>query len=1052
MGTYGLYGFRLNGRSLFFISAIAVVALLGGVGITQKTVHADPTDILSITEDTTWHAVDEHTYNQSISIENGAVLRIEAGTQVKLGMNGTGDVAQLMVMDGSLIAEGTPENPVIFDRATEADFYQILLDANYTHPEKASLFQSVHFKNGGWIESGGGETSWLPVQIMKTAIAAPQGAATIEYYFGSSQIDHSTFEGSRFADIMLANLYQYDYGDGVGNLLSVHNSSFEQGRLAVVISNASCRDESHGCDVAADLTNNWWGDPSGPKHPSNPSGLGGEVEGSIPVNPWLTTDPQAGCTEGCHSNVLFLPGILGSRLYEDENNLWVSSLDSHQERMMMNVDGTSKYAVYTKDDTQRGDEIDETGLVDDAYGNNLYQSFINDLRDWKTEGVFADYAFIPYDWRLSPEDVIMNGRVADGKLSYTEQNTDLTQSYLYQQAKALQATSHSGRLTLIGHSNGGLIIKAFIQKLKEVNDPLYSQIDQIIFVGVPQTGTPDSVVSLLYGSKIGVLWLGISAEMTRAIGHFMPGMYHLLPSQKLFSAINPPIEFKGNNIDPSWTDRYGDKINSYEEFKDFLTGKEGRVSPDSEDTRQPEILSESLLNQAEANHSVWDDWAPSPETEVIQIAGWGLYTVSGLEVVDEKLCQFSVSQLVDGRPVCDDNRISTVTLRDKLTLNGDATVLVPSALAMEESERVKRYWVDLRRYNQAVPSGSLISNIDRKHKDILEVDTLRPFIKSLVENSGISFQYIYGDEPAAPLNSEYIKYEIHSPLHVTALDTDGNKAGWDAETSTIVENIKGAQYFEIGEIKTLLVPKDTEHTVKLDAYEPGSFTLNIDELDGEEIVSETKFEAIPVLADSVVDIIPAIGTGPIQMSIDFDGNGTTETDLEVIPGESAEYENPAAPDTIPPEISVIFDQNTKDVVWHATDNQDQNPIVVVTSTQITATDASGNVTIIPFIKYREHSTRLKVQFEKVVYNTEEISVPKTTLVYDWKLKKDVLTDLDTELRLKDKSRLKAEYRKQKNETRIIEKDKEEKTKTVKTKPGFVSVNAETKQGNVIWGY
>ncbi len=64
----------------------------------------------------------------------------------------------------------------------------------------------------------------------------------------------------------------------------------------------------------------------------------------------------------------------------------------------------------------------------------------------------------------------------------------------------------------------------------------------------------------------------------------------------------------------------------------------------------------------------------------------------------------------------------------------------------------------------------------------------------------------------------------------------------------------------------------------------------------------------------------------------------------------------------------------------------------------------------------------------------------------------MLTDLDTELRLKDKSRLKAEYHKQKNETRIIEKDKEEKTRTVTTKPGFVSVNVETKHGNVIWGY
>lgn len=60
--------------------------------------------------------------------------------------------------------------------------------------------------------------------------------------------------------------------------------------------------------------------------------------------------------------------------------------------------------------------------------------------------------------------------------------------------------------------------------------------------------------------------------------------------------------------------------------------------------------------------------------------------------------------------------------------------------------------------------------------------------------------------------------------------------------------------------------------------------------------------------------------------------------------------------------------------------------------------------------------------------------------------------LDTELRLKEKSRLKAEYRKQKNETKITEKDKEEKTKTVITRSGLVSVNVETKAGDIIWGY
>lgn len=797
--------------------------------------------------------------------------------------------------------------------------------------------------------------------------------------------------------------------------------------------------------------NNWWGDASGPRYSGNSSGIGVWIYGNVLFDPWLTKDPFWVCTVDCHSSVLFLPGIMGSRLYGiegvNEEELWVSNSDSLQKQMEMNTDGTSKNDVYTKNDIRRDNDANnanETGLVDHAYGD-LYRSFLNDLRDWKAQGVFADYAFIPYDWRLSPKDIVMNGWAMNGRLTYMYTNTDLTKSHLYQQAKALQASSHSGKLTLIGHSNGGLVIKAFIQKLKEENDPLYSQIDKVIFVGVPQLGTPDTTVSLLYGSKIGIAWLGVSAQITRKLGHYMPGMYNLLPSQELFDVINPPIEFKGNNIDPAWTSRYGDKIDTYTEFKDFLTGKEGRSRPDQTDTRLPEVLDSALVGRAEDNHDVWDDWEPSSDTEVIQIAGWGLYTVSGLEITDAKLCPFDANRLDNGRPVCSSNQISTVTVRDRLTLNGDATVIVPSALEMASSSDVKKYWVDLARYNDA-------KRISLKHKDILEADILRPFIKSLIENTGVDFQYISDSEPTRPSNLNYVKYEIHSPLHLTVTDANGNKAGWDSGADSIVENINGAQYFEIGEVKMLLVPEEIEHIVKLSAYEQGSFTLNIDKLDGEEVVSETKFEAIPVLVNSIVDVVPATVSEPVRMSVDFDANGSIDTTLEVVPGETTEYENPVEQDTVAPEIAVTFDQATKDVVWKVTDDQDVNPSLVVTATEVTATDRAGNTAVIPFVKYRENATRLKVQFEKVVYNSEEKAIPKTTLIYDWKLKKDVLTDLDTELRLKEKSRLKAEYRKQKNETRIVERDKEEKTRTVTVKPGFVSVSVETKQGDIIWGY
>jgi hypothetical protein len=42
--------------------------------------------------------------------------------------------------------------------------------------------------------------------------------------------------------------------------------------------------------VVISAENNWWGDASGPYHPTlNPSGLGDEVSDDVDFEPWLTS-------------------------------------------------------------------------------------------------------------------------------------------------------------------------------------------------------------------------------------------------------------------------------------------------------------------------------------------------------------------------------------------------------------------------------------------------------------------------------------------------------------------------------------------------------------------------------------------------------------------------------------------------------------------------------------------------------------------------------------------------------------------------------------------
>ena len=68
---------------------------------------------------------------------------------------------------------------------------------------------------------------------------------------------------------------------------------------------------------------------------------------------------------------------------------------------------------------------------------------------------------------------------------------------------SLSKTSKTGKVTIITHSNGGLIAKHIITELKRQN--LSYMIDNIIFVAMPEYGTPQAITSLMYGHSQSIL-------------------------------------------------------------------------------------------------------------------------------------------------------------------------------------------------------------------------------------------------------------------------------------------------------------------------------------------------------------------------------------------------------------------------------------------------------------------------------------------------------------------------------------------------------------------
>ena len=94
--------------------------------------------------------------------------------------------------------------------------------------------------------------------------------------------------------------------------------------------------------------------------------------------------------------------------------------------------------------------------------------------------------------------------------------------------------SPTGKVSIVAHSNGGLVTRNLLKYLEETNHSLLEKIDKVIFVGSPLLGTPKTVGELLHGTT--------AADGTvRDVEENMPGVYGLLPSRKLFDNVDDAV-------------------------------------------------------------------------------------------------------------------------------------------------------------------------------------------------------------------------------------------------------------------------------------------------------------------------------------------------------------------------------------------------------------------------------------------------------------------------------------------------------------------------------
>lgn len=845
----------------------------------------------------------------------------------------------------------------------------------------------------------------------------------------------------------------------------------------VSVTGSSFHDNTHSgvfiyrfYNVGNDLSGNWWGSPSGPRSLDNPSGTGDAVIADPyeqnPAVPFLAEDPlavppaPAACTPGvnmnCNSSVLFLPGIEASRLYDvegGERKQWEPNLHDDLHSLYLDHQGNSvRDDVYTK----VGDVLDETPV-----GANIYKSFIARMDSLKSAGKIADWEAAPYDWRLALDDILASGTQTGDRISYL---TATSTPYIEQELRRLAATSRTGKVTIVAHSNGGLVAKALMQKLGATTTA--ALVDKIIFVAVPQAGTPAAVGALLHGHDQAIAYgIVVDEADARTFASTSPFAYQLMPSAQYFTQVDDPVILFDASL-PEWIARYGSTIHSQAALHTFLADSYGRVDAKTGPISRPIQGNDTLLSGAESLHADLDVWTPPPGVALIQIAGWGIpTTLSGIEYA-------STSKPVFCSSPCAERGFSVSA---KTTIDGDGTVVVPSALWTSTTAGAVDYWVDLRKYNRDHPFLAAFSATRFEHGRILETDAALNFIADKIAGttkSLVDYGYLSTEAPA--FTGTRLRYALRSPLTLNLYDDQGRHTGISTTTGEVEEQIPGTYYEEFGNVKYIFTDADASAHITMQGYAPGTFTFTVDEYQGDTRMASTTFQDIPTTASTTVSLDIQAGITTLSpMRIDENGDGVI--DHALVPKQ----DGVVILDVTPPEISIVFATSTNALAFIATDDSGAATLAATTTypsakkkekephgiatTTVTARDESGNTTVLVYTqRLPSPEKRDTITLQSLAYDGATTTIVNTALSYKWRQNKAGAYTIFASRLTTGATTTEFQYRPKKNQTIIMTKphdlDDDDSDDDVDSRPvrqvlpGMIIPYLKTEEGGMVIGY
>jgi hypothetical protein len=495
--------------------------------------------------------------------------------------------------------------------------------------------------------------------------------------------------------------------------------------------------------------------------------------------------------------VIIVPGIMGSRLnrVSDGEEVWpnvdlmsFSNDDGYLSSLILNDFGGQIRGLEMKSPSVTDVEeivIGDITIKRVGYGN-LINNFIN-----QGYASGTDLFTVPYDWRLSLEDEV-------------DRLNDVVQTAI--------SNSPSGKVSIIAHSMGGLLVKEYLNNLPDT-----SFVDKLILAGVPQLGAPKAFKALNYGDNMGFEFAGkdvLNSDRIKTISQNMPGIYELLPSRKY-------IDVNGGYVKDF---RSEVKILNYDETAQLMkdNGRNG-----------------SLIDVADDFHQ---------EIDNSQFNAQNVYNIVGCRQ----------TKTIGGFNIYDDEVKIVLT-------NGDGTVPLSSAFNLASG--YNNYFV-LNNETDINHTGlirdektlALINNIISNQSDIAPEGIS-------TNTSDCTDEFGWKD-----LIKSFV-FGVHSPVELHLYDSYGNHLGPNSNGDIELE-IPGGSYEVIGEDKFAIVPATDVYDVAINAISTGKFGLEVENYAGTTKEEKITYLDIPLQTNNAIAKLTFTNTnGDLALKLDNEGDG-----------------------------------------------------------------------------------------------------------------------------------------------------------------------------------